>query len=109
MEVKQCETFWARIYMAGNIENAKNTCRKYCQIGLCVNIFETDYIYTWGEEIGFCVEIINYPRFPADKEVILQKADELAERLMFDCYQSSYTIMTPSETCFYSRRDELKH
>ena len=68
MFVKEVDTYWVRIYMAGDLQIAKHICREFCMVGLCINISETDYIYTMGEEIGFCVELINYPRFPATEK-----------------------------------------
>lgn len=100
------ETFYARIYMAGDLDVAKRVCRKFCEVGLCVNIYQTDYIYTLGEELGFCVELINYPRFPSSSESIFDSAKSLAEFLLVECSQASYTIMTPERTYWYSRKDD---
>ena len=102
--MKKVKTYWARVYMAGDYQIAKQVCREYCMVGLCVNISKSDYIYTMGEESGFVVEIINYPRFPDTPENIRDKAKNLAERLMESCCQGSYTIEFPDQTFFYSRR-----
>ncbi len=102
-EAIAAETYWVRIYMAGDIETAKRTCRKFCESGLCVNIYSTDYIFLYGEEGGFCVELINYPRFAEPRDVILEKAWALANRLQEDCSQMSYSLMTPENTYYYSR------
>lgn len=91
--------------MAGNIDVAKQTCREFCMTGLCVNIHKTDYIYTLGEEKGFCIELINYPRFPVENIVTLNKATELAELLMERCFQGSYSIMSPEKTYWVTRRE----
>ena len=80
--VKECGTYWVKIYMAGDINIAKQVSREFCMVGLCVNISETDYIYTLGEEVGFCVELINYPRFPTINNDITNKAAELGDLLM---------------------------
>ncbi len=37
------------IFMAGDIAQAKQACREYCRVGLCVTIEPCDYIYTGGE------------------------------------------------------------
>lgn len=108
MEEKVCDTYFAKIYMGGDFQIAKNVCRRYCVTGLCVNIFETDYIYTWGEESGFCVELINYPRFPEGGIVLFDRANGLAMQLMDECFQASYTIVASDKTYFYSRKDELR-
>jgi hypothetical protein len=104
-KVKECDTYWVKIYMAGDIDVAKQTCREFCMIGLCVNIHETDYIYTLGEENGFCVELINYPRFPTTSNDITNKATELADLLMERCFQGSYSLMTPEKTYWVTRRE----
>lgn len=47
------DTYTARIYMAGDIEQAKVFMRKECyppNEGLCVTIEPTTFIYTGGEE-----------------------------------------------------------
>lgn len=104
-KIKECDTYWVKIFMAGNIDVAKQTCREFCTVGLCVNIGETDYIYTLGEESGFCVELINYPRFPTTSNDITNKATELADLLMQRCFQGSYSLMTPEKTYWVTRRE----
>jgi hypothetical protein len=95
--------------MAGDFNTAKQTCRKFCvSHNLCVNIFETDYIYRCGEEIGFCVEIINYPKYVEDDNVLENNANLLAKELMVDCSQKSYTIMLKDKTKYCSREDEFE-
>ena len=108
---KTCPTYWAKIYIAGPIRQIEQTCREYCLKGLCVTVTPTNYIYTMGEETGAEIGIINYPRFAKDPNEILTVAKELAQVLMVDCCQGSYTIMTPTKTYFYSRRtqDEAKN
>lgn len=98
-------TIQITIVMAGDIEQAKQVCREYCfEVGLCVTIDPTTYIYTGGEEQGFRVGLINYPRFPSSPDEILEKAKALADRLMHRLCQHSYSIITPTETLWFSRR-----
>lgn len=95
------------IYMAGDIAQAKQVCREYCfVVGLCVHIEPMDFIYTGGEEAGFKIGIINYPRFPSDKGALATKASALARTLMERLCQHSYSIIGPDETVWYSRRPE---
>lgn len=99
-----------KIWMAGDFDQARHVCRKFCEpdedgFGFCVNIMPTTYIYTGGEETGFCVTLINYPRFPLTEEQIEIKAMELAELLRDELCQDSFTIQDPQETYWYSRRD----
>lgn len=57
-----------------------------------------------GCEVGVRVGLINYPRFPSDHETLKQRAQELADQLMSDLYQHSYSIVGPEETLWFSRR-----
>lgn len=99
-------TFWARIYMSGPIAVAEQVCRKECRReGLCVTVEPTKFIYTGGEEMGFVVGLINYPRFPASEAAILQRAAGLAAQLLERTCQDSYLIMTPHRTEWFTRKD----
>lgn len=98
-------TFWAKIFIAGDINVIKQVCREHCfEIGLCVTVDPTTYIYTGGEEAGAVIGLINYPRFPASSVDIIEKAESLAQRIMERCCQQSFSIMTPDKTLWYSRR-----
>lgn len=94
--------------MAGDVSAAKQACREYCMGGLCVNFVETDYIYLGGEQTGFYVELINYPRFPSTPEDLWSRAKELSELLMNRCCQKSYTIMTPDVTQLFLREGDFR-
>ena len=111
INIKTCPTYWAKIFIAGELYQIEQTCRKFCLEGFCVTVTPTNYIYTYGEETGAEVGIINYPRFPKEPAEILDKAQDLGFALMEDCCQGSFTIMTPDETTFYSRRsqDDVKN
>ena len=74
------------------------------QVGLCVNVQPNKYIYTGGEETGAVVELINYPKFPEDKDEIRSKAWCLAVRLRTATQQHSVLMMTPDETRWLSER-----
>lgn len=95
------------IYMAGDIDQAKQVCREYCfTIGFCVHIEPVDFIFTGGEEAGFKVGVINYPRFPSAAATLLQRTREMADLLMKRLCQHSYSIVGPVETEWFSRRPE---
>jgi hypothetical protein len=99
-------TYWVKLYMSGPIEVAKQVCRKEClREGLCVMIEPTTYIYTGGEESGFVIGLINYPRFPSTLQVIYERAIKLANILLEETHQSSVLIQTPTETRWLSRRE----
>lgn len=107
MKVTSSPTYWARIFIAGDVDVARQVCREYCfDVGYCVTVEPTTYIYTGGEEAGVVVGLINYPRFPATQEEIDAKAEELAMRLMQRCCQQSFSIMNSVETRWFSRRQE---
>ena len=107
LTVKQCDSYWVRIYIAGPIEQAKQIIRRECmKEGLCVTITPTDYIYTGGEEAGAVVELINYARFPKSKEQLWDRAVELGETLRTETYQHSATVMSPERSLWFTSRKE---
>jgi hypothetical protein len=102
-EVRVSQTYWVRVYMAGDIREAEIICQRYCSgVGLCVTLTETKYIYTGGRENGFIVELINYPRFPSKSEDILNESLTLSHRLAEGLGQKSYTVTTPHTTYYKS-------
>jgi hypothetical protein len=83
------------IYIAGDLEQAKQTCREWCmRVGGCVTVEPVAYIYTGGEETGVRVGFINYPRFPATEDILRSRACD------------SYSIVGPRETEWFSRRPD---
>lgn len=93
------------IFIAGDLQQAKQVCREWCmEVGACVTVEPTDYIYTGGEESGVRIGFINYPRFPSDEGTITDRAISLADLLMVRLCQQSYSIVSPEETLWVSRR-----
>jgi len=102
------DTFWAKIYLGCKhtetgiiypIEMVKEICQKHCdEIGLCVTVTPTEYIYTDGNEPGAEIGLINYPRFPSTPEVVRKRAIELAQILKRKTQQHRVSIMMPDET-----------
>lgn len=93
------------IFIAGDLEQAKQVCREWCmEVGACVTVEAVSYIYTGGEEAGVRVGFINYPRFPSDADTIFNRASGLADRLLVRLCQHSYSIVGPEKTTWYSRR-----
>lgn len=98
-------TFWVKIHLAGDIEIAKQVCREECyREGLCVTVEACEYIYTGGQETGYVIGLINYPRFPKTPEQIVARAKGLAVTLMEKSFQHSALIMTPISTEWLTRR-----
>jgi hypothetical protein len=93
------------IFIAGDLADAERICRGYCnEIGLCVTVTPTNYIYTGGSQAGVIVGLINYPRFPEEPREIWNKAEELGKRLREGLFQESFTIQAPDKTVWFSWR-----
>ncbi len=104
---KTCDTGWARIFMSGPIEVAKQVLRKEClRAGLCVTVDPTTFIYTGGEESGFVVGLINYPRFPSTQSDIHDRALLIANLLLEETHQHSVLVMEPESSLWITRRGE---
>jgi len=100
-------TFTAKLYVAGPIEQAKTIIRRECfPRGLCVTIEPTLYIYACGEEAGYVVGLLNYPRYPEAPAFLFTKAQMLLETLIRETHQWSGLLVTPDLTRFISRRPE---
>lgn len=106
MRTEKTNAFYADIYIAGDMQVAKQICREFCAKGACVRLSETTYIYTGGEEIGIKAGLINYPRFPKENDKIVELAEELAMKLLQGLYQGSCLIQTPDTAYWYSLRQE---
>lgn len=110
MTTKTVPYFNVDIHMAGDINAASLLIQRYAAVtGLCVTIQPQSFIYTGGREEGFKVGFINYPRFPREPGDIVAQAGELARRLMSELGQHSYSIVTPTETIWHSRRESSPH
>lgn len=104
---KTVPSFNVDIHMAGDIQHAGQVLQKLCIVkGMCVSLTPQSFIYTGGREEGFKVGFINYPRFPSSPAEIVDTAKFVAEFLMGDLGQHSYSIVTPEETTWYSRRPQ---
>lgn len=103
---KECPSYPVSIFIAGHdVPRAEDVCAAYCdEVGLCVTVTMTEYVYTGDKELGLIIGLINYPRFPAAPEAILAHAEQLAERLRTALKQDSYSIQTPETTYWVSHR-----
>ena len=94
------------IFMAGDYDTAKQICREYCdEVGFCVTVTPTAYVYKGGEESGFIVGLINYPRFPMSPVELSNHATAIADKLRVPLGQESYSIQYPSHTVWHSWRN----
>jgi hypothetical protein len=105
MAVKQAQTYWVKIYISGPIDVAKQVLREECKReGLCVTIEPTTFIYTGGEEEGYVVGLVNYPRFPKTPEVIWTRAAMIMESLRRSSFQDSAMMMDSNNTVWTTDR-----
>lgn len=107
MNIETSPSFSVQIYIAGNRTDAAKICREFCfNVGYCVTVSDTEYVYTGGMESGVVIGLINYPRFPREPGEILKVAEQLGMALMTGLCQHSFSIVTPQDTYWHSRRPE---
>ncbi len=95
------------IFIGGDAREASLRCRGYCDdVGLCVTVTETRYMYTGGMTFGVIVGLINYPRFPSTPDQLWAHAEALGARLCKGLKQESYTIQAPDKTVCISHRED---
>ena len=81
----------------------ENICQEHCDdIGDCVTVTKTKYIYSDGNEPGAVIGWISYPRFPRTIDEVKKRAINLAEKLMEELHQKRVTITTPTESIMLS-------
>ena len=101
-----CDTVEVSLYMAGDIEHAKQVIRLYCKNNpTCVTVTPTTFIYRGGEEAGFVVGFRNYPRFPSDLAALEAHASPLADELREQLGQDSHMIVTSVGTVWSTTRE----
>lgn len=106
MEAKHEPTHVVEVFMAGDIEHAKQVIRRFCRdVSCCVTVTSTTFIYRGGEESGFVVGFRNYPRFPTDAATLRAMAADMAEMLRSELAQRSYMIVDASGTTWSSTDD----
>ena len=92
-------TYQIKIYLSGPIEVAKQIIREHLMDRpLCVTIEPTTFIYTGGEESGYVVGLLNYPRFPTAPNELAVRAGILANLLLERTFQRSALLVTPEQT-----------
>lgn len=107
-------TFWATIFVGlknvktgkvHTVDRVRYLCSEYVnEVGLCVTLTETEYIYSsdhgegYAGESGVMVGFINYPRFPSDSNIIRERALGLARILKKALNQHRVTVQFPDET-----------
>jgi len=117
MKTTLSKTFTAMIYVGfkerktdeiRDIKLARKVCQTYCNdVGWCVTLTPTDFIYTNGSEPGCIVGLINYPRFPVSDNVLSQHAITLANLLKKEYKQCRVSVVMPTETVMLSGDPEV--
>jgi hypothetical protein len=107
MTVMTSPTYEATIYMAGDYPQAQQVCREYVRCGLCVTISQCEYIYKGGQESGFRIGLLQYPRFPVKESLILERARELSDMLIDRLCQMSALIVTGDKTVFITKKEKI--
>lgn len=106
MKTETAETYVIRLYLSGPIEVAKQALRAEClAAGLCVTIDPTHFIYTGGEEAGFVVGLLNYPRFPKTPEQLTRRARDVMYLLLEATHQHSALMVTPDTSEWITKRE----
>lgn len=101
------QTVEVKIYIAGDLRKAKRVCREFCdEVGLCVTVSSTTYVYTGGEEKGVVIGFINYPRFPSNEMDIFGTAMALGYKLREELDQESFSVVSPRVTRWVSFRED---
>lgn len=102
-------TFTVRLYLSGPMDVAKQIIRAEClREGLCVTVEPCTFIYTGGEEAGYVVGLLNYPRFPTTKAALTERARDLMHKLLDGTYQHSALLVTQEATEWVTKREEVK-
>jgi len=102
-----CESCEVSIYMAGDIDHAKQITRRFCkEIKTCVTLSPTTYIYSGGEESGFVISFRNYPRFPSASGSLEIKASKFAQLLREALGQKSYMIVSEGGTTWSTEQND---
>jgi hypothetical protein len=92
-------TYQIQLFIAGPVNEAKQIIRKeVLKGGLCVTITPVDYLYLGGEESGYVVGLLQYPRYPESQESLRDKARHLMQLLLEGTFQKSGLMVTPELT-----------
>ena len=107
MRTETASTYVVRLYLSGPIEVAKQAIRAdTLRAGLCVTIEPTTFIYTGGEEAGYVVGLLNYPRFPCEPQQLEERARDLMNKLLLATHQHSALMVTPERSEWITLREQ---
>ena len=107
VETRSGPTIEIKLWLAGDAAAIRQACREFCnEVGLCVTVTPTTFVYTGGAEEGACVSLCNYPRFPSTLCELRVKANDLAAYLVDRACQHSVLIVDPETTTWITKRDD---
>ena len=99
MQATSVDTVRFALHMAGDLDTARRALRHFAYgMGECVTIAPEKFIYTGGEEDGFVVGLVCYPRFPRPRSELRGRMHELAEVLLRECCQKTCLIVGDDRT-----------
>jgi hypothetical protein len=115
--MKIVDNFYATIFVGAKehydgkvhtYEEAKKICQDYCDIvSYCVTLTPTEFIYKDGNEPGFIIGLINYPRFPSTQNDINSKAILIAKTFMHEFNQYRISIQTSNQTIMLEQENDI--
>jgi hypothetical protein len=109
MKRVEVPTYTATIFIANRlgVRVADAICQAFCdELGECVTVDPTNYIYTGDHAPGVRIGFINYGRFPREPAEILARAEALALRLIEGLRQDGASIVATDRTFWLSKRAE---
>lgn len=107
MRIQEAPAYAVTIYIAGDPSDIRMVCQHWAfEEGACVTVTPTTFVYTGGREEGAAVGLVNYPRFPADKKAIWERANVLAEELIEALAQHSALVQDSEKALWITRREE---
>lgn len=98
---KTAPTFQSAIYISARLHTVQDVCAEFCKKNpCCVTVEPVDFIFTGGNQSGFRIKFINYPRFENDIESIKQKSESLALSLLIASQQNSCSVVHSDEIIY---------
>lgn len=105
MRVADEPAYSVNVYIGGDWEQAREALQDYVDdVGLCVTVTPTEFVYTGGCEPGIVVGLVNYPRFPSNPTAIWHHAEAIAHRLLDDLHQDTALIQSVTLARWLTRR-----
>ena len=113
--MKNCDTYLATVSLGlkegydgktHSLYEVESICQQYCdEVGLCITVTPTKFVYTKGGEDGCLIGLINYPRFPVDRTVIVGHAVTIAKQCMVTFKQQRISIICSDQTLMLEQDD----